>query len=70
MRRSSADRFLRRVRIHDEESGAVARALHHKAKRNSLPAVFENVSSTTFERKLMSTKTSFKRIALAVVVAL
>jgi hypothetical protein len=44
--------------------------LHHKAKRNSLPAVFEIVSSTTDERKLMSNKTSFKRIALALVVAL
>jgi ribosomal protein S8E len=70
MRSSSADRFLRRVRIHGEEGGAVARALHHKAKRNSLPAVFEIVSSTTDERKLMSNKTSFKRIALALVVAL
>jgi trimeric autotransporter adhesin len=70
MRRSSADRFLRRVRIHGGEGGAVARALHHKAKRNSSPAVFEIVSSTTDERKLMSNKTSFKRIALALVVAL
>ena len=70
MRSSSADRFLRRVRIHGEEGGAVARALHHKAKRNSSPAVFEIVSSTTDERKLMSNKTSFKRIALALVVAL
>ena len=53
-----------------KKSGAVARALHHEVKRNSLPAVFENVSSTTSERKYMSKKTSFKRIALGVVVAL
>ena len=67
---NSPIKFLRRVRIHGGECGAVARALHHKAKVHSLPAVFENVSSTTFERKLMSTKTSFKRISLAVIVAL
>jgi hypothetical protein len=29
---SSRFRFLRRVRIHGGESGAVARALHHEAK--------------------------------------
>jgi len=62
--------FLRCVRIHDGECGAVARALHHEAKRLSLPAVFENVSNTTKERKQMSKKTYFKRISLAVVVAL
>jgi len=62
--------FLRRVRIHGGESGAVARALHHKARINSLPAVKKNVFFTTHERKQMSNKTSFKRIALAVVVAL
>jgi hypothetical protein len=43
-------RFLRRVRIHDGECGAVARALHHEAKI-SLPAVSENVLLTTKERK-------------------
>jgi hypothetical protein len=64
-------KFLRRVRIHGGECGAVARALHHKVKTKSLPAVFENVSITTFERKQMTNKsTSFKRIALALVAAL
>jgi hypothetical protein len=48
---NSRIKFLRRVRIHGGECGAVARALHHKAKSSSLPAVFENVSSTTIERK-------------------
>jgi len=59
--------FLRRVRIHGGECGAVARALHHEAKIQSLPAVKGNVFFTTNERKQMSTKTIFKRIALVVV---
>ena len=66
---SSRFRFLRRVRIHGGECGAVARALHHKA-RFTLPAVIETVSVTTYERKQMSIKTSFRRIAFAVVVTL
>ena len=37
----------RRVRIHGEGSDAVARALHHEAEINSLPAAFEKVSSAT-----------------------
>ena len=67
---NSPIKFLRRVRIHGGECGAVARALHHKARTSSLPAVNENVLFTTNERKLMSNKTIFKRIALAVVTAL
>ena len=64
-------KFLRRVRIHGGECGAVARALHHEAKIQSLPAVGGNVSSTTNERKSMSTKTSLlKRFAQTAVVAL
>ena len=66
---SSRFRFLRRVRIHGGECGAVARALHHKA-RFTLPAVMEKVSVTTYERKQMSIKTSFKRVAFVVVVTL
>jgi hypothetical protein len=67
---NSQFKFLRRVRIHGGECGAVARALHHKAKFSS-PAVFEKVLNTTIERKLMTNKsTGFKRIALSVVVAL
>jgi len=62
-------RFPRRVRIHGGECGAVARALHHEAKVRTSPAVFEIVSITTKERKQMS-KMTFKRISLAVVVAL
>ena len=67
---NSKSRFLRRVRIHGGECGAVARALHHKTERNSSSAVFEKVSITTFERNQMSIKTNFKRMAFAVVVAL
>jgi hypothetical protein len=63
-------KFLRRVRIHGRECGAVARALHHEAEIISLPAVNENVSFTTNERKQMSTKTTLKRIALVAVSAL
>jgi len=44
-------KFLRRVRIHDGECGAVARALHHEARTMSLPAVIGNVLITTIERK-------------------
>ena len=66
---NSPFKFLRRVRIHGGECGAVARALHHEA-RNSLPAVTKNVFVTTNERKTMSKKTSFKRLALVVVSAL
>jgi len=68
--KTSRFKFPRRVRIHGGECGAVARALHHEAKNSSLPAVSENVSFTTNERKQMSTKTSFKRISLGLVSAL
>ena len=67
---TSRFKFPRRVRIHGGECGAVARALHHEAKNSSLPAVKENVFFTTTERKSMSTKTFFKRIALTVSLAL
>ena len=67
---NSRFKFPRRVRIHGGECGAVARALHHEAKIQSLPAVKGNVFFTTNERKSMSTKTTFKRIALIAVAAL
>jgi len=67
---NSRFKFPRRVRIHGGECGAVARALHHEAKILSLPAVEKNVFFTTNERKSMSTKTLFKRIALVAVSAL
>ena len=55
--------FPRRVRIRGGEFGASARAMHRKA-------AFENVSSATIERKLMSTKTTLKRVALVAVAAM
>jgi len=67
---NSPFKFLRRVRILGGECGAVARALHHEAKIQSLPAVEENVFFTTSERKIMSIKTAYKRIALIAVTAL
>jgi len=67
---NSLFKFPRRVRIHGGECGAVARALHHEAKSISLPAVEKNVFFTTNERKSMSTKTAFKRIALGTIAAL
>jgi hypothetical protein len=67
---NSPFKFPRRVRIHGGECGAVARALHHEAKIQTLPAVKGNVFFTTNERKQMSTKTIFKRLALVVVSAL
>ena len=68
---NSPFKFLRRVRIHGGECGAVARALHHEVKGLSLyQADLEKSSGSTNERKQMSTKTFFKRISLSVVVAL
>jgi len=51
MKFTARNRFPYLVRIQDEECGAVARALHHEAKGFPLPAVLENVLSTTKERK-------------------
>ena len=67
---NSLFKFPCRVRIHGGGCGAVARALHHKARIHSLPAVEGKVSFTTHERKVMSKSTFFKRISLAVVAAL
>ena len=68
---NSPFKFLRRVRIHGGECGAVARALHHKVKGLSLyQADFEKSSRSTNERKQMSTKTTLKRVALVAVSAL
>ena len=47
---NSQIKFLRRVRIHGGECGAVARALHHEAKTSSLPAVTGKFLVTTIER--------------------
>jgi len=62
--------FLRRVRIHDGECGAVARALHHEIEDLPLSAVDKKVLFTTKERKVMSKTTFFKRVALTAIAAL
>jgi len=67
---SSNFKFLRRVRIHGRECGAVARALPHKIEANPLSAVDKKVLSTTNERKVMSKSTFFKRIAVTAIAAL
>ena len=64
-------KFLRRVRIHGRECGAVARALHHEVESSSLyQADSGKALGSTNERKQMSTKTTLKRIALVAVSAL
>ena len=67
---NSPFKFLRRVRIHGRECGAVARALRHKIEANPLSAADKKVLSTTNERKVMSKTTFFKRIALTAIAAL
>jgi trimeric autotransporter adhesin len=68
---NSLFKFLRRVRIHGGESGAVARALRHEVKGLSLCQADSRKSlGSTNERKSMSTKTTLKRIALVAVSAL
>jgi trimeric autotransporter adhesin len=67
---SSYFKFLRRVRIHGRECGAVARALRHKIEANPLSAADRKVLSTTIERKAMSNSTFFKRIAVTAIAAL
>jgi hypothetical protein len=67
---SSYFKFLRRVRIHGRECGAVARALRHEIEANPLSAADKKVLSTTNERKVMSKTTFFKRIALTAIAAL
>jgi hypothetical protein len=67
---SSDFKFLRRVRIHGRECGAVARALRHEIEANPLSAADKKVLSTTNERKVMSKTTFFKRIALTAIAAL
>jgi trimeric autotransporter adhesin len=71
--------FLRRVRIHGGEFDSSARAMNRVSEESSL-MTYESaihaqaepriVRGSTIERKYMSTKTTFKRIALVAVAAL
>ena len=62
--------FLRRVRIHGGEFDSSARAMNRVKQARLLQAEPRIVRGSTIERKQMSTKTTFKRIALVAVAAL
>ena len=62
--------FLRRVRIHGGEFDSSARAMNRVKQVRLLQADPRIVRGSTIERKQMSTKTTFKRIALVAVAAL
>jgi trimeric autotransporter adhesin len=62
--------FLRRVRIHGGEFDSSARAMNREKQVRLLQAELRTVRGSTIERKQMSTKTTFKRIALVAVAAL
>ncbi len=64
------NRFLRRVRIHGGEFDTSARAMYRDEVVYPLQAELRIVRRSTIERKQMSTKTTFKRIALVTVAAL
>ena len=64
------NRFLHRVRIHGGEFDTLARAMYRDEVVYPLQAELRIVRSSTIERKQMSTKTTFKRIALVTVAAL
>jgi hypothetical protein len=64
------NRFLRRVRIHGGEFDTSARAMYRDEVVFPLQAELRIVRRSTIERKQMSTKTTFKRIALVTVAAL
>jgi hypothetical protein len=76
---SGLKRILSRVRIHGGDSGVSARATHHNVEKDLLityvsalssQAELRTVRGSTTERKKMSTKTTFKRVALVTVAAL
>jgi len=62
--------FLRRVRIHGGEFDSSARAMNRAEQVRLLQAEPRIVRGSTTERKQMSTKTTFKRVALVAVAAL
>ena len=76
---SLKQRILRHVRIHGGDSNALARAMHCGVQKDTLmtnekglfaQADLRNVRGSTIERKIMSTKTTTKRISLVVAAAL
>ena len=76
---SLKQRILRHVRIHGGDSNALARAMHCGVQKDTLmtnekglfaQAGLRNVRGSTIERKIMSTKTTTKRISLVAALAL
>jgi hypothetical protein len=65
-----AIKFPFRVRIHGGEFDESARAIHREDGLKTIQAELGIVLESTIERKQMSTKTTFKRIALVTVAAL
>ena len=65
-----AIKFPFRVRIHGGEFDESARAIHREDGLKTIQAESGIVLESTIERKQMSTKTTFKRIALVAVAAL
>jgi hypothetical protein len=65
-----AIKFPFRVRIHGGEFDESARAIHREDGLKTIQAESGIVLGSTIERKQMSTKTTFKRIALVTVAAL
>ena len=63
-------KFPRRVRIHGGEFDESARAIHREDGVKTIQAESGIVLGSTIERKQMSTKTTFKRVALVAVAAL
>ncbi len=66
----TALKFPRRVRIHGGEFDESARAIHREDGLKTIQAESGIVLDSTIERKQMSTKTTFKRVALVAVAAL
>ena len=70
MLRQLTNKFLHRVRIHGGEFDSSARAMNRAELGNQFQADLRKFRGSTIERKHMSTKTTFKRVALVAVAAL
>ena len=79
MLRQLTNKFLHRVRIHGGEFDSSARAMNREGEKDTLityeraltaQADLRKFRGSTIERKQMSTKTTFKRVALVAVAAL
>ncbi len=70
MKLQLTNKFLYRVRIHGGEFDSSARAMNRAELGNQFQADLRKFRGSTIERKHMSTKTTFKRVALVAVAAL